>query len=94
MNTPQEEAPQRKHERLRLRRLHDVDAQSAIWLATWSLDEPVWAVIHASSRPSAAMLTVTMHAREIPWRSDLPSRINVGRAALAVREALGEARDL
>lgn len=74
-------------ERLRLRLVAPPD----IWLATWSLEDPVWAVVSGRNTPSAMLAEVVSHAQEIPWRTDAPSRLAVGRAVLAVKEARDEA---
>lgn len=77
-------------ERLRLRKLAEPD----VWLATWTLEEPVWAVVMGRRTPSAMLAEVVSHAREIPWRSDPLSRVEVGRAVLALRRARDESDNL
>lgn len=66
-------------QQMKLRRLFN-----DTWLATWELDEPVWAVVKGRNTPSAMLAEVVAHANDIPWRTDAPSRIEVGRAVQAL----------
>lgn len=71
-------------ESLKLRRLSYHPSGGCIWLVTWDLEEPVWCVVLASTRAGLAMATVTEHVQELPWRSDTPTRYEVGKVALQV----------
>ena len=72
------------HERLTLRRLAYHRREGSIGLATWTLESPVWAVVHASSNKSAAMATVVAYAQEIPWREGDPTEPEVEHALALV----------
>lgn len=66
-------------QQLKLERIH-----GDVWLATWQLEEPVWAVVQGHHSPSMMMLVVTQHAHEIPWRSGVPARPEVEEAVKAL----------
>lgn len=59
-------------EQLKLRRIY-----GDVWLATWQLEEPVWAVVSGRSTTTAMMLAVIEHAQTIPWRTGTPGRAQV-----------------
>lgn len=67
-------------ETMKLRKVAEPD----IWLVTWTLADPVWAVVRGRRTPSAMLAEVVQHVGEIPWRSDTPSRIEVGKAVQEV----------
>jgi hypothetical protein len=76
-------------ERITLRKVAEPD----FWLATWSLEDPVWAVVSGRTTPSAMLAEVVAHAGEIPWRTGPHTRIAVGEAVLAIQQAQERSAD-
>lgn len=72
---------------LTLRKVAKHPEGGALWLATIGLDDgQAWCLVRADERTGLAMASVVGAIEDLPWRSDTPTRLAVGKAVLAVTQ--------